>query len=699
MEKYNLHLLLNQSPFIRMFVPMALGIVLYLKWPTTQWLLPCAMTIFCIVAYLGFYYIKDALQHKYAYAKGILITVLFFSLGYTLATWHAIPSSAAWYKHQQENYGYAVVRINSELEPKAKTFKATADVKQLTNAYTSIATTGEIILYFQKIDSIPALEEGDYILVRNVLKDIQSSQNPGSFDYGSYCKTKNIYQSAYLKSSDWRKLPQHEASLSGWFAKANRHTRGILKHYITDPSTLGIAEALLIGYRKDVDQETWQAYSNTGIVHIIAISGLHMAMVYASARWLLLLIPFFKRKKNIAILLALLFMWGFAALTGLPPSVARAAVMFTFIGVGEMTDRTISIYNNLAASAFVLLCINPTWISDVGFQLSYIALLSIVLFYEKIYQWFYFSFKPFDLIWKLLAGTLSAQILTFPLCIYYFHQFPILFLLTNLIAVPASTIILYLEIVLVLFSWFTPLAKILGQVVSWLIVCLNKIVFQLGQLSFAVWDGLDISFFQFAVLMLLVILTAIWLMHKNVKMLMYSMVFLCIFTISMLVSKWHFVHQKKIIVYAANKTSYLQFVEGQSYFSPDEKIISQDPQHQLYTQKPAQTALHLRKEDTSIVDFKTKTGIELAQFHGVSVLRLHTDQLTIATPTIVDYLIISAGFEVKKPLNLNNLKPKHIVLDSSIPFWKTEKLKTALAAHFQVPIHTVSDDGAFIMEL
>lgn len=699
MEKYNLHLLLNQSPFVRMFVPMALGIVLFLKWPTTLWMLPCALTVCCLLAYIGFYNIKDALQHKYAYTKGILVTILFFSSGYTMATWHAIPSSSAWYKHQQEKYSYAVLRINSELEPKAKTYKTTADVKQLTNASASISTTGEVILYFQKTDSIPALEEGDFILVRNVMKDIQSTHNPGSFDYSAYCKTKNIHQSAYLKSSDWRKLPQHEGSFAGLFLKANKHTRSILKQYITDPSTLGIAEALLIGYRKDVDQETWQAYSNTGIVHIIAISGLHMAMVYASVRWLLLLIPFIQRKKNIAILSALLFMWGFAALTGLPPSVARAAVMFTFIGVGEMTNRSISIYNNLAASAFALLCINPTWISDVGFQLSYIALLSIVLFYEKIYQWFYFSFKPFDLIWKLIAGTLSAQILTFPLCIYYFHQFPILFLLTNLIAVPASTIILYLEIVLVLFSWLTPLATILGQVVSWLIVCLNKIVFQLGQLSFAVWNGLDISFFQFMVLMLFVIFTAIWLMYKNTKMFIYSITTLSVFIVSMLLTQWQVVQQKKMIVYSANKTSYLQFVDGQSYFSPDEHLLAQDPLLQLYTQKPALTALHLNQIDSSIVTYRAKTCVELALFHGLTILRLHTAQLNIPSKLSVDYLIISSGFEAKESLKLSNLNPKQIVIDSSIPFWKTEQLKTTLAAHFQVPIHTVNEDGAFILEL
>ena len=699
MQSSHLLLTIKQSPFVRLFIPFACGIALYLLLPTKDWVIPLSITLIWLIGFFLFEFNKSiTFKLNNLFLRGLFIYMLLGSFGYLLPILHNISSSKHWYVNDAKQYEFAVVKLVSDLEPKAKSYKINAEVVQLVNGQDSKSTQGEAILYLSKGDTIPNLHQGDFLLVKNKFKDIQHSGNPGSFDYGAYCRNNNIYQSSFLKDHEWKQLSKHETSLSSIFNQGNRNTRSILQSYISDSSILGIAEALLIGYRKDVDQEIWQAYSNTGIVHIIAISGLHMAMVYATVRWLLLLIPFFKKRKTIAILFALLFMWGFAALTGLPPSVTRAAVMFTAIGIGEITGRKIAIYNNLAASAFILLCFNPLWIIDVGFQLSYLALLSIVLFYTSVYNWLYFSYKIPDAIWKLIAGTISAQILTFPLCVYYFHQFPLLFIITNLVAVPASTIILYLEIIFVAFHWFTPLAKILGQFISWLIHLLNEFVFLMGKLSFAVWDGLNINIFQFILMFLCVIFFSIWLMHKKSRWLLPALSSTLLLTFTFLIQEWNILHQHKLVVYNINKESYIQFIHGHDYYSPDTNQINPPQNQELYIFKPGRTSMFLKNNNPTIVHTMENNAIALFSFHNKKIARINANNILVDKPIPVDFLILSKGFKADSALLFSYFKPKQLILDSSIPYWEIEKYKTAFQ-HITLPVHYVSEQGAFSCDL
>lgn len=621
-------------------------------------------------------------------------------VGFLLCMLHRAPTWSHWYGHQLAKNTTLEVRITSELEEKNKTYKAEAEVIQLFRGDSSSKVSGELLLYFAKGDSMPKLSYGDHIYIPNKLQNLRGSGNPGAFDYAQYCRSKNWYHSCYLRPEDWHFTGTHTSDVWSVFSSWNTFTRNILKRYISDTTVIGIAEALLIGYRKDVDQDTWQAYSNTGIVHIIAISGLHMAMVYASARWLLLLLPFLKKRKRIAIGLAILFMWLFAALTGLPPSVSRAAVMFTFIGIGEMSDRKIPIYNNLAASALALLCINPSWLFDVGFQLSYLALISLVLFYEPVYHFIYVKSKPIDWIWKLMAGTLAAQILTFPLCVYYFHQFPLLFLITNLVAVPASTVILYLEIVLVIFSWFTPLAKLLGVIVSFLIQWLNAFVFYLSQFSFAVWSGLQITFSEFIVLFLMVITISAFIMWRRTMWLYLSLSLCTLLALLFIGSRWQSLHQQKLIVYNVPNQKQLQFIYGTSYFSPDESTLSKLTNWHIYTHRPAVNFLHLRSEDSNFLSFARQDSTTFyAEFSGKKFLRTSSLSFTLSDTLRIDYLILSKGIHSYQLLPDKKLIPKVIVLDSSIPFYQTQKIKDELSQHFQTEIISVSEDGTYIVDL
>ena len=293
------------------------------------------------------------------------------------------------------------------------------------------------------------MEYGSQLVFSRPLQEIKNGGNPGSFDYKTYCLFQGITHQVYLTKDDFVVLPTTETNAFALFIEQSRKwVVATIRNYIPGEKEQGLAEALLIGYKDDLDKNLVQAYSNTGVVHIIAISGLHLGLIY----WLLLGLtkPLKGNKKLIWLRLVLIIgsLWLFTILAGAQPSVLRSAIMFSIIALGEVLLRRTNIFNTLAFSALILLCLNPFWLWDVGFQLSYSAVLSIVLFFQPVYNWYCPQNKALDFLWKMTSVTIAAQILTLPISIYHFHQMPLLFLFTNFIAVPLSSLILIGEIML-----------------------------------------------------------------------------------------------------------------------------------------------------------------------------------------------------------------------------------------------------------
>ncbi len=688
----------NESPFVRIIMPFIFGIICYLLFPSFHFVYVIIFLCVISICFVIFGAIKDFYKLKYAFVKGILIHILLVCFGYSICVFQHHATSKYWYKYHSQNFPYALVKIKEAPEPKEKTLKAEVDVIKLCDSVLSTNTLGSAIVYFQRHEKNNTLRQGDFVLVKNKFKDISSSGNPGSFNYAAYCATKNIFQTAFIKPDEWQKSNQHEEDYNSFFARINEHTRSILKKYLPDSSTHGVAEALLLGYRQDISDDTWQAFSNSGIVHIIAISGMHMAMVYGTIRWLLLLIPSFRKRKKLALSFAILFMWLFACITGLPASVCRAAIMFTFIAWGEMQDQKSNSLNMLAASAFCMLCFNPMLLQDVGFQLSYLAVISLILFYGPIYNLYYVANTYFDLIWKLTAVTLAAQILTFPVCIYYFHQFPLLFLFTNLIAVPLTTIILYAEIVLVLLHFITPMAILLGKIVSYLLSFVNSTVGWFGQLTFAVWSEIHISAVQMMLLFVIIAFVAFWLFSKKAGQLLIALSAMMLFCIILLIKQYVVFHQQKILVYNIPNQKNIEFISGSKYYNSDKDSILKKAKNETYTLKPAHIFFGVKEQKEPISAFSSIGPVELFFFKNKKIMRIENTNFHSDSSIYLDLLILSKKCNMDSAWLSRNLKPKHIILDGSIPFWKIESIKKQLAG-LSVPIHVVSEQGAFVLDV
>lgn len=330
-----------------------------------------------------------------------------------------------------------------------------------TNSF--VPARGKLLVYPGKGSK---LETGQIVQFRARLSEIPPPQNPGAFDNKRYRFFQNIHHQSYWKEGDYQVVGQRPLpALERW----RMRQIAMWKELLQDPSEFSIASAMVLGYKDELPEEIRTTYAQTGASHVLAVSGLHVGLIY-------LILNFFLsrlRWRFLKILLSLAGIWGFAMLTGATPSVLRASTMFSFVMIGKQMRRPISIYNSLAASAFLLLWINPLWLFHIGFQLSYLAVLGIVVFQPLWYQLWIPSGNWPDKIWSLITVSLAAQLATLPLTLYYFHQFPVYFWLSGLIVVPAAPFIIALGILLILFSNWLPAwewipATLLGELISWI---------------------------------------------------------------------------------------------------------------------------------------------------------------------------------------------------------------------------------------
>jgi len=594
-----------------------------------------------------------------------------------------------------------LVTLDEPLVEKPRSYKAMARVNYLIRE-SIIPAPGKIIIYFQKDSFIHNLSYGSRIIFTRQPGLIRNTGNPGSFNYKRYSLFKGITHQVYLGPNDFQLLPNKKQERFRQFIyKSRQKVLNILRTNIHGKKELGLAEALLIGYKDDLDKELVQSYANTGVVHIIAISGLHIGLIY----WLLkfLLKPLHKRKKSFPFLrwftplLILTGLWLFSLLAGAQPSVLRSALMFSCIVIGENLDRKAPIFNTLAFSAFLLLCYNPYLLWDAGFQLSYAAVFSIVIFLRPIYDIIYIQNKFLNLAWKMNAVTIAAQILTLPLTIYYFHQFPNYFLLTNFIAVPLSSLILLGEILLCAIGFLQPLASIVGKCLSTLIMGMNRFVEKIESLPFAVWEGLQINLVQTTLLFLCIAGAGYWLMERSkpgLKLFLFSFLgFSILRSYSFIYSE----NQEKIIVYNIPRTQAIDFIRGRSHlFAGDSDSLNKGNGQAFYL-KPSRI-LHRVREADSMPGFYLKENIINFQNKKVLVIDKSVRFPRKAGQLVIDLVIVSKKGNFNTGQLNSIFKIRQIVFDASSPAWKLKYWKKDCDS-LQIPYHDIREKGAFVMNL
>ena len=317
----------------------------------------------------------------------------------------------------------------------------------------SIKPTKELsIAYFAKDQNVKELKAGDVILFSNVPQLITNNNNPFEFDYKKYLARKKIYRQVYLPEDQWTKTNQSVLSLSCLAEQIRESLLKIYRNQPIDENEFEILSALTLGYTRELDPETKRVFSSSGAIHVLSVSGQHVAIIF----WVItLLFGFLNNRKSgrtIFMIISISALWFFAFITGLSPAVMRASAMFTIFVIGECMHRKSNIYNSFTASAFILLLLNPNNLFDIGFQLSYIAVFGIVYLQPKLEKVITVKSKIVKFFWSLITVSIAAQVATFPITTYYFGQFPTYFWLTNIFVIPAVMVLVPIGILLLFVS-------------------------------------------------------------------------------------------------------------------------------------------------------------------------------------------------------------------------------------------------------
>ena len=693
MQHYGISIF-KRIPVLRLLLPFIAGIIyqFYLQIP-----LNCIIATLGVSAGIWLFYsvLKPSKKIILSPINGFAIGLTFFAVGALVSFVKNGGSQTQFMGNFYKPNMPVLVTLQEPLVVKPKSYKVLARAEAVLVNGKWQAVSGDVLVYFKKDSAKPKLGYGNQLIINKTLVTINNAGNPGGFNYQQYCGFQGIYYQTFLGNGNYQTLTATHISLfNNWLITTRLAVLSILRNNIHSANELAVAEALLIGYRDDLDRDLVQAYSNTGVVHIIAISGLHLGMIYGL---LILLFKPFKRQRWLVFvkpITIVVVLWGFTFIAGAAPSILRSAVMFTFIVLGEGLGKRSSIYNTLAASALTILLFNPFSLWDVGFQLSYAAVLSIILFSKHIEHWFYFKNKLLKLFWNLNAVTLSAQILTLPIILYHFHQFPTLFFITNLVAVPLSGAILYTELLLLVVTWLPSVATFIGKITEWLLWLMNDFIERVNLLPFSVWNGLQISIPQAFFLYGCIAGLAWWLITKTPKALLWGLSLLLLF---FSVRYWDFMQrsqQYKLVVYNVPQHTGIDIIEGRYYQFLGDSVLQENGFLHNFHLKPSRV-LHRISVMDNLKHIAVSNNIITSANKTIIVIDKPLPKYYQPTEKITaDVVVVTKNPKIYFSQLAKVFNCQQYIFDASNPAWKIKYWKKD-ADSLGIKYHVVAESGAF----
>lgn len=363
------------------------------------------------------------------------------------------------------------------------------------------------------------------------------------FDYVRWLHTRGFYSRVFVPIGTWNKTDVGcsdigiEESVRLWAMKLRQNILDRMKSCGMDEESFSIASAMTLGNKSALSPALRDEYSISGVSHILALSGVHLSIIY------MILIRLFG-KKIFGRLMTLLLIWGYVVFTGMPISVVRAACMLTLVHVLDMSGINQKRLNILGATAFIMIMFNPQCLWDVGFQMSFMAVLSIIVLMEPLRE-----IMPYELryrnnkeknkmtrlhrvvvwslrsIWFAVAISVSAQLGAMPLTAYYFGRIPILFVFANLIAVLFVPFIIYLTMAMSLVIVFDLVVGIgsgmvvygIGWLLSWLVWVMNSMFRCIAKVPGASIGNVDINGVQLVAMYVVVVVVFVWANRKRLK--------------------------------------------------------------------------------------------------------------------------------------------------------------------------------------
>jgi len=612
--------------------------------------------------------------------------LLIFYLGFSTAFFSIPENQTEHFINQNiesDHNTVLVASVSEELKATDFSQRVILDTESLISRKKSFHAKGKILLNI-KSDSASAssLKPGMQVLVPWTPEYIKAPLNPFQFSYRDYMHKLQVEQqiNTSISNIEIGKHINNDFKSKSWELREQLILDLKKKDFGKDE--IAVFQALILGQRREISNELYKNYAAAGAIHILAISGLHIGILLFILNFLFKRLNHTKFGKLIKTLIIIVLLWSFAILTGLSPSVVRAVTMFSFLAIGLQIKRKTSALNSLSLSLFILLLINPYYIFQVGFQLSYLAVFSIIIFQPIIYSLIKPKVKIVDYLWKLSSVSIAAQIGVLPLSLYYFHQFPGLFLATNLVILPFLGILLTFGILVIILAFFQILPDFTAEIFNFILNKMNGFIEWIAAMDSFIFDNIQFSRFQTVSFYLILMGVLLIIKRPSYPKICFVLISILIFQISTFEFKnseplaesviFHRSRQSVISIKKHEKLSI--YTEDQSSFT-----FLED-----YIRERSITDQH-KNQIPNVLDLSGKLSLVIDS-SGIYDLKNFKPEL----------LILRNSPKVNLERLIDQLSPKQIIADGSnyptfIDRWKIT------AGNKKIPFHHTGEKGAFII--
>ncbi|MFT4611361.1 MAG: competence protein ComEC [Glaciecola sp.] len=527
----------------------------------------------------------------------------------------------------------------------------------------------------------------DVLMMTEIFKVFTKPRNPNQFDYGNYLRKQYVHHQLFTQNTSVLSLKSKRSSIFGYADMIRTHINEKLENYNFKPEELTIINALILGQRQDMTKEIYDSYTDAGAIHILAVSGLHVGLILLLLNIGLHPIERIKNGKTIKVILILILLWSFAIIAGLSASVTRAVTMFSIVAIAIHMKRPTNIFNTLAISMFVLLTVKPMFLFDVGFQLSYVAVLSIVSIQPLLYKLWQPKWKLIDYFWQIFTVTVAAQFGVVPLSLYYFHQFPSLFFVSNLAIIPFLGAILGFGILIIVLAVLNALPQFFADIYGYIISGMNTVVAWVSQQEAFLLKNISINELQVFACYLLIITLTFWFKKPNFKGLVYVLISILCLQSAWLFTDYQNSNNEFVIFHKSRKTLIAQKMHSSLHTSHNFDSISWS-RDKVITNFNVGNFITTNTLDTlkSVYTFQNKTILII---DSLGVYEVKSFQ--------PDYVLLRNSPRINMGRLIDSIHPKYIIADGSnytsyVNRWEQTCLKRKL------PFHHTSKKGAFIIK-
>jgi len=674
-----------EFPLARITLGFIAGILVAYYFNPEFWLVFLSLFIAFSVFVIAYFWSKERLSNPIYF--GLATYFLSFTIGTTTQIIHTDSFQKSNYTHVKsifEKPHLVSVTIREKLRSSNFNDRYVAVVNQIDDKI----NTGKVLLNVRKDSLNQPLEIGTHLQINGSFYRNSSAKNPNQFDYGKYLENKQIYAQIYVDATEIKIGSIIQKDL--WYFSSRLRTKIIqnLEKSHFNKAELNVAVALILGQQQDISPEIVSDYHYAGAVHILSVSGLHIGCILIFVTFLLKPFPNTRKSSFIKLVIILLSLSSFGLIAGLAPSVLRSVTMFSFVAIGMYLRRSTNIFHTLLVSMLIILLVQPSFLFDVGFQLSYFALFFILWLQPSLAQLWKPRNKIVNYFWEILTVSFAAQIGTLPLSIYYFHQFPGLFFVTNLVIIPFLSLIMGLGVGVMLLAAFDCVPVFLAKSLEWSIFILNKIINWIASLEQFIFRDIPFNWQLLLSLYLLIIITIIWFKKPNFNRLALAMITVIIFQITYFQTHWNIQKQRELVIFNSKKNTLIAERNGEniSLYASD-SLLKTAYQNQGFTSYSMGNFSHL----------KTKIRLQnLIYFNGKKILIL--DSLGIYPKNIrPDIVVLTQSPKINLERFLTATKPKMVVADAT-NFKNIQKLWKATCLKNKIPFHATSEKGFYRLD-